>query len=327
MTAIASPSRGRLPVEELRSRRVAEDPLFDDAGASVGPQQSIDAAAPSARSDGAVLRRYRRIGLALAASDAACVSVALFASSLWAFDGRPDAEWFALVGLTAPIVWIAVFHTFALYAPQHLSTAEMLRRIIGAASVGVLLLAMEGVWTTSPLSPAWIGTTWLIAMVLELAVRRAWACGLSRMRRAGGLSFRTLIVGADAEAMRLARAIARPGSGFRPIGFVVVDRSPPAMDSLPVVGPIVGSLDRLGSLIQAFGAECLFVASAAVDAQGMRRVTHAARRAGVELRVSANLPQMLTSRLTVQQMGRTTALSLRPARFPDRRPHRRSPLL
>lgn len=310
-------------MEELRSQSVAEESPLADAGTSVGPQRIIGAVAPPSRSKGIVLRRYRRIGLALAASDAVCISVALFASSLWAFDRRPDAAWFTLVGVTAPIVWIAVFHAFGLYAPQHLSTAEMLRRIIGAASVGVLLLAMEGVWTTSPLTPAWVGTTWLIAMVLELAVRRAWAWGLGRMRRGGSLSFRTLIVGADAEAMRLARALAGPGSGFRPIGFVGVDRSPSATESLPVVGP----LDRLGSLIQGFGAECLFVASAAVDAQGMRRVTHAARRAGVELRVSANLPQMLTSRLTVQQMGRTTALSLRPARFPDRRRRRRSPLL
>ena len=313
-----------MTMEELRSHDVAEDPALTEAGASGGPDRIIGTAAPSARSTGVVIRRYRRIGLALAASDAVCISAALFVSSLSAFDRRPQPGGFTLVSLTAPIVWIAIFHAFGLYAPQHLSTGEMLRRIIGAASVGVLLLAMEGVWTRSPLSPAWVGTTWLVAMVLELAVRRAWAWGLGRMRRDGNLSFRTLIVGADGEAVRLARALASPGSGFRPIGFVGVDASPSPTGSLPILGP----LDRLGTLIQGFGAECLFVASAAVDAQAMRRVTHAARRAGVELRVSANLPQMLTSRLTVQQMGRTTALSLRPARFPDRRRRRRrSPLL
>jgi exopolysaccharide biosynthesis polyprenyl glycosylphosphotransferase len=44
-------------------------------------------------------------------------------------------------------------------------------------------------------------------------------------------------------------------------------------------------------------------------------VTQLSRRSGVEIRVSANLPQILTSRLTVQQVGPTMALSLRPVRL------------
>jgi FlaA1/EpsC-like NDP-sugar epimerase len=310
-------------MEELASQEVAEDSAVADARTSASLHRILGPAARPARSNGTVIRRYRRIGLALAASDAVCISVALVLSSLWALDRLRQPGWFPLVSVTAPIVWIAIFHAFGLYAPQHLSKAEMLRRIIGAASVGVLLVAMEGVWTETPLSPAWIGATWFIAMILELAVRRAWAWGLGRMRRDGSLSFRTLIVGADEDAVRLARALARPGSGFRPIGFVGLHEAPTAAESFPVLG----RLDRLGSLIQGVGAECLFVGSAAMDAQGMRRVTHAARRAGLELRVSANLPQILTSRLTVQQMGRTSTLSLRPARSPDGRSRRRFPLL
>jgi exopolysaccharide biosynthesis polyprenyl glycosylphosphotransferase len=260
---------------------------------------------------GGVIRRYRRIGFELIASDAACITAALIVSYSLTFGLRPMPMDYTLVALTAPLVWGGVFHAFGLYTPHHLSASEIFRRTIGAASVGVVLLAMESLWTRSTLSRPWFVATWLIALFLELAVRRAWAWRLGRMRRDGRLSFRTLIIGADREAGRLAHAIARAGSGFTSIGFVDVTKPPGSSDALPVLG----RLEDLGSLIGRSRAECLFVASTAIDAEAMRRVTQAARQAGVEVRVSANLPQILTSRLSVQQVGHTMALSLKPVRL------------
>jgi exopolysaccharide biosynthesis polyprenyl glycosylphosphotransferase len=47
----------------------------------------------------------------------------------------------------------------------------------------------------------------------------------------------------------------------------------------------------------------------------MLHVVQTTRQAGIEARVSANLPQLLTSRLAVQPVGQVMALSLRPVRL------------
>ena len=47
----------------------------------------------------------------------------------------------------------------------------------------------------------------------------------------------------------------------------------------------------------------------------MSRVTQVARQAEVEVRVLANLPQMLTSRLAVLKVGPAIAVALRPVRL------------
>ena len=47
----------------------------------------------------------------------------------------------------------------------------------------------------------------------------------------------------------------------------------------------------------------------------MQAIAKAVRLAGVEVRITATLPEVLASRLTVQPMGGLTALSLQPVRL------------
>ena len=51
-----------------------------------------------------------------------------------------------LIGM-GPALWVALFHAFSLYGPQRLAAAEEFRRIIGATSLGVVLLALVGYWS------------------------------------------------------------------------------------------------------------------------------------------------------------------------------------
>jgi exopolysaccharide biosynthesis polyprenyl glycosylphosphotransferase len=260
------------------------------------------------------LRRYRQVAVGLALSDSLCVVVALLASYATRYPGElVPAREAVVIGL-APLVWIGVFYTFNLYAPQHLSAPEELRRVIGASGVGIVLLAMGSFWSKSSFSRAWVGLTWVLVLLLVLLSRRWWRAYQWRLQIDGRLALRTLVVGTSAEASRLVENLEVAASGFLPLGHVQASDPTVPANRLPILGRI-GELDRL---IREHAAECLFVASTGITEADMSRVTQVARQAEVEVRVLANLPQMLTSRLAFLKVGAAIAVALRPVRLSGR---------
>jgi exopolysaccharide biosynthesis polyprenyl glycosylphosphotransferase len=77
----------------------------------------------------------------------------------------------------------------------------------------------------------------------------------------------------------------------------------------------MGTVADLRDVIREVGAECVFVAASALSANEMGYVAKAVRLEGVEVRVTATLPEVLSSRVAVQSLGGVTALSLRPVRL------------
>ncbi|HEV3497647.1 MAG TPA: hypothetical protein VHA34_14985, partial [Actinomycetes bacterium] len=288
------------------ARKQAQNPReirLDDPAATIPPLPS-----------GNALERYRQISRGLMATDAACLVIALLIGYYLRYDNRPMPLGESLTVLVAPLLWLPAFQAFGLYAPQHLSPPEEFRRIFGAASVGIVLLVVTSYWSHSSFSRLWMGATWVLALALALVSRRAWRHHQLRLKHRGRLSFRTLIVGTSAEAGRLAHVLDNPGSGFVPLGYV--------RGSDPVIWantlPLLGDLEQLQSLIRNHAADCLFVASSALTFEDISWVAQAARKEGVEVRISANLPRMLTSRLCFQTVGSTIAISLRPVRLNGR---------
>ena len=78
---------------------------------------------------------------------------------------------------------------------------------------------------------------------------------------------------------------------------------------------MLGSVYELRDVIREVGAECVFVAASALSAREMGYVAKAVRLEGVEVRITATLPEVLSSRVAVQSLGGVTALSLRPVRL------------
>jgi exopolysaccharide biosynthesis polyprenyl glycosylphosphotransferase len=281
-------------------------------GARVGEARLHAVSAPaSVPADGGALRRYRHIAVGLALSDALCVVVALLAAHVLRYPGELVAVREAVVIAVAPLVWIVVFFTFDLYAPQHLSAPEELRRVIGASGVGIVVLAMASFWSKSSYSRAWVGLTWLLVLVLELLPRRWWRAYQWHLRMDGRLALRTLVVGTSAEASRLVEILQVPASGFLPLGHVQASEPTVPANRVPILGPI-GDLEHL---VREQAADCLFVASTGITEADMSRVTQVARQTAVEVRVLANLPQMLTSRLALLKVGAAIAVALRPVRL------------
>ena len=141
--------------------------------------------------------------------------------------------------------------------------------------------------------------------------RRLWRRYQHRRKLDGRLALRTLIIGSTGEAIRLAKALMAPGSGFLPLGYVQPHGATEAGDTLPVLGGI----DQLRELMADQSVDCLFVASTLVDSDALAVVSQAARKQGVQVLVSANMTHVLGSRLVLQQVGSVIALSLRPVRL------------
>lgn len=259
----------------------------------------------------AVRRRYRHVAWALAFVDAACLILALGVSYVARFQLAPlPLEWWLLVA-TAPFIWVGVFHAFRLYQPQRLSSWEEFRNVISASGVGLVVIAMVSFWSATTFSRAWLGLTWVAAIMLELLARRAAAAKVARMRASGELAFRTLVVGSNREAAEIGRALRVPHLGFNVLGYITVRDVPVSIGATPALGHITQLVDA----IRKNQVDCLFVASTAVAPEDMLIVAQVGRQAGVEVRVSANVPQMLTSRVTVQPVGDVMSLAMKPVRL------------
>ncbi len=279
-----------------------------ELNAAGADESRLRAGSPAESPAGGALRRYRHIAVGLAASDALSVVVALLASYTVRYPGELVPAREAVVIAFAPLVWIVVFYSYCLYAPQHLSAHEELRRVIGASGVGVVLLAMGSFWSKSSFSRAWVGLTFVLVLVLELLPRRLWRAYQWRMRIDGRLALRTLVVGTSAEAGRLVKILQVAPSGFLPLGHVRASDPTVPANRLPILGRI-GELDRL---VREHAVDCLFVAPTGITEADMSQVRQVARQAEIEVRVLANLPQMLTSRLALLKVGTGIAVALRP---------------
>jgi exopolysaccharide biosynthesis polyprenyl glycosylphosphotransferase len=257
-------------------------------------------------------RLYGRIAAGLAATDVLCLISALLVAWTVRFGFIPLTSGYAVALMLGAALWIPVFHAYGLYGIRHLSAAEEFRRVISAASTGALLVVLVSYWSKSELSREWVALTWAFAVVLELIGRRLWRARIFQLRTEGRLSVRTLIVGTNEEAGRLAAALRSPRLGFEPIGFVATSEA----SISPLGYPIMGHLNGLSELVEEHGAECVFVASTAVSSKDALGIMQVSRRTGTEVRVSANLPQILASRLSVQPVGpEVMAISLKPVRL------------
>jgi exopolysaccharide biosynthesis polyprenyl glycosylphosphotransferase len=256
-------------------------------------------------------QEYKRLYMAMAVTDSLSVAAAL----LLAYEVRfhvamPTGDFLRILAIT-PLVVLAVFSGFRLYGTHQFTPAEEFRRILLAVTLVVMGLGLLSFWSRSSLSRFWVALSWLLALLLALTTRRLWHYYCGRARARGRLTFRTLIVGTNDEAAHLARIMGREGLGFLPVGFVTTDAPTSSNGSVP----IMGSIGELRDVIRETVADCVFVATSSISVAEMGHVAKVVRLEGVEVRVTATLPQVLSSRISVQPVGGVMALSLKPVRL------------
>jgi exopolysaccharide biosynthesis polyprenyl glycosylphosphotransferase len=262
-------------------------------------------AAPSARA------QYRRMYRWVACTDVASTVGGLLLAHWIRFGfGLPHGDFLRFL-LGAPFAVVIVYAAFGLYQAHRFTPAEEFRRIILAVSVGLIGMVTLSFWSMASLSRSWLALSWALGVLFALATRRVWHYRVFKGRSSGRFLFPTLIVGTNVEAMHLETAMQHPRFGFRSVGLVSTESSPPTRAGVP----IVGGIDDLRDLIRGSGAECVFVAASALSSAEIAHVAKAVRLEGVEVRVTATLPEMLASRLSVQPIGGMMALSLKPVRL------------
>ena len=257
---------------------------------------------------------YRRVYRLVAVTDALSIAIALFIA-YWARVGLqlPTGRSLAVLIATPVLMIVLVYPAFHLYDAYRYSPAEEFRRIILAVSLGLGVVSALAYSSKSDLSRMWIALSWAIAIVLALASRRVWHKWIGNRRTSGLLAFPTLVVGTNAEARHLVELMQLPSFGFRPIGLVTTGADGPTLDDPDY--PVLGSVVELRDLIRELGVECVFVAASALSAREMGYVAKAVRLEGVEVRITATLPEVLSSRVAVQSLYGVTAISLRPVRL------------
>jgi exopolysaccharide biosynthesis polyprenyl glycosylphosphotransferase len=257
------------------------------------------------------VRAYRRTAWLVALTDGGAVLAAFvlayglrYGTSVRPFD-------VALALLLAPLAFVAVFATWRLYSIYRYAPAEEFRRLLSAISLAMAIVIMGSFWTRSSFSRLWIAYAWVLTLVFVLAERGAWHRWLARRRREGRLVFRTLVVGSNGEAQHIADVLREKQVGFEPIGFVPAEESSAYLEGLPAIGDI----RNLRGAILASDADCLVVASSSVTEDQMGSIVRVARRAEVEIRISANLPAIHSHRVTPHAMAGVMTLALHPVRL------------
>jgi len=258
---------------------------------------------------GGAVRLYKRVAVGVAFTDVLSMLLAVMLAWLVRFGDRPLGSTSVLLVAATPFVILPSFAAFRLYSLSRLSPAEEFRRIPGAVSLAIAAFVVIGFWSRANSSRFWVALTWIFGILVVLATRRGWHWYMGRRRREGRLAFRTLVVGTNEEARRIARSMTGV-NGYTAAGFVC-----PTGDYVRLEGLPVYELDDLPQAIREVGAECVFVASTAMGTKKMTSISRALRDCDVEVRVSANISDILSTRLTLQQVGGLMAMSLRPVRL------------
>jgi exopolysaccharide biosynthesis polyprenyl glycosylphosphotransferase len=257
-----------------------------------------------ARSD--ISRQYRSHYVLMGVTDTLAVFAAMVLAYQLRFDRLLPTVDFWMLLLTVPLITPLVYLTMRLYRVHQYSTAEEFRRIIVAVSLIISATVMVSFWSKASFSRLWMLLSWGLGLVLALTVRRLWHWRVRRIRLEGKLTFRTLIVGANLEAERLAATMQVRELGFEPVGFVAGGMDAVPLDDTRVLGPVA----RIRELIRETQADCLFVASSAVTPEDVVQIMKARRQESVEVRFTANLPTVLSSRLAPQTIGGVMTLSV-----------------
>ena len=247
--------------------------------------------------------------------DGMAVSSALLVASIIRFeilDRSPaDKADYGLLTLVLTPMWLLLFWMYGLYEPrQVLSPVNEFKQVFHGVVAGSVLIFLADSILQLNLARGWA----LLAMAggfvfvggERLLVRKM----LHFMRRRGGDATRTIILGANHEALTVARTLEREAwLGYRIIGYV--DDETPVGEEQPDGRKVIGRTADLKTLIADHRAQMVLVASSAVDATRLNRLLWELQSVEVDLQITSGTLDLMASRMTVQSVAGVPLLFVR----------------
>ena len=259
-------------------------------------------------------RSAKRIALRVVA-DAVAVSSALFWASVVRFeimDAAPAARWdYTVITIEAVPVWILLFYMYGLYEPrQVLGPVNEFKQVFHGVVAGTVVIFITDSITNMNLARGWALLAMASGFVFvggeRLLVRKA----LHFLRRRGGDTTRTIVLGFNHEATTVAKALEREGwLGYKIIGFVD-DDVPPGTDTTGG-GEVIGSTSQLRQLVEEKNAGLVLVAASAFDTGRLNRLFWELQDVDVDLQITSGTIDLMASRMIVQSVAGVPLLYVR----------------
>ena len=275
---------------------------------------TVEESAPAPLAQPLKKRSAKRI-LMRVVVDGMAISAALFTASIVRFEilDRSPAEKLDYTVLTLVLtpLWLFLFWLYGLYEPrQVLSPVNEFKQVFHGVVAGSVLIFLADSILELNLARGWA----LLAMAggfifvggERLLVRKM----LHFMRRRGGDATRTLILGANHEALTVARTLEREAwLGYRIVGYV--DDEAEIGSELADGRKVVGRSSDLKKLITQHRAQLVLVASSATDATMLNRLLWELQTIDVDLQITSGTMDLLASRMTVQSVAGVPLLFVR----------------
>src|SRR5687767_13321053 len=269
---------------------------------------------PSANLSARPRRSAQRIALRVIA-DAVAVTAALLIASIIYFEILPNAPAsgvnYTLITFLAAPIWVSLFYLYGLYEPrQVLGPVNEFKQVFHGVVAGTVVLFMGAALLKIDIARGWVLLAMFSGLVVvggeRLVVRKV----LHFLRRRGGDSTRTIVLGANHEGRTVARTLEREAwLGYKVIGFV--DDDLPAGHELPDGYTVIGSTTELKDLIEQRNANLILVAASAFDAGRLNRLFWELQDAPVDLQITSGTIDLLASRMIVQSVAGVPLLYVR----------------
>jgi exopolysaccharide biosynthesis polyprenyl glycosylphosphotransferase len=262
------------------------------------------------------LQSSKRIGLRVLI-DAMAVIVALFSASIIRFEimGETPAlrsGWsYALLTIVCVPIWLSLFWVYGLYEPrQVLSPVNEFKQVFHGVVAGTVVLLISDSVLRLNLARGWALLAMFCGFVLLGGERLAVRKSLHFLRRRGGDTTRTLVLGANHEGRTVANTLEREGwLGYQIVGFL--DDDLPPGEKVEGGHDVLATVAEVKSVIERHDVKLVIIAATAFDTTRLNRLFWELQDCDVDLQITSGTVDLLASRMTVQSVAGVPLLYVR----------------
>lgn len=213
--------------------------------------------------------------------------------------------------------WLAILAICRLYDLNLLfGGMQEYARVFNAFTTGTMLVMVANFFADDlVIARGWLLLSWLFVTAFVSVGRFGVRRLVYHMRAQGYFLTTMLIIGANEEGTAIAEQLTSdPSAGIRLLGFV--DDNLPKGRVVTSGLRVLGSTDDLRELVFQMGVRELTISSSALNREKLLGIFHAFGNAnGVTVRLSSGLFEIMTTGLSVKDIGRVPLLSVNRVRL------------